>query len=191
MVSIGNTIISPDLFDTKFNCDLIKCKGSCCFHGDSGAPLTEEEGRILNEILPIIKSSLRPEGLQAIEEKGCSEVDMDGDLVTPLIEKAECAYTLIEDGIYVCAIERAWHLQKIKFQKPVSCHLFPVRIKSYSEFDAVNYEEWKICRPALKKGKENNMPVYKFLRDPLVRIYGQEWYNEVLIAAKEIRRRKG
>ncbi len=191
MLSIGKAILSADIFNTKFSCDLDKCKGCCCYHGDSGAPLTEEEGKILEDVLPVIRDSLRPEGLKAIEEKGSSEVDGDGDLVTPLIGKAECAYAIVEDGLYICTIERAWQEGKIEFQKPLSCHLFPVRIKGYAEFDAVNYEEWKICRPALEKGINEDINLYHFLRDALIRVYGGDWYKEVEIAASEIKERRG
>ena len=185
MLSIGRTIISSAVFEEKFSCDLARCKGCCCLQGDSGAPLEESEGKTIAEIWPVIKDYMRTEGIQAVEEKGTSLIDSDGDLVTPLIGNAECAYTLLEDGVYFCAIERAWADGKVKFQKPISCHLFPIRIKKYEEFDAVNYEEWKICRPAVKKGKESNIPVYEFLQEPLIRIYGKQWYNELQIAARE------
>lgn len=179
-----------NLFDKKFCCDLNECKGSCCRYGDSGAPLEESEAIILEEIWPLVKDYLRPSGIKAIEKMGTSMVDSDGDTVTPLIGNEECAYAVIEDGIYKCAIEKAWTDGKIKFRKPESCHLFPVRIKKYKDFDAVNYEEWKICKPALKKGEELNLPVYKFLKEPLIRAYGKKWYADLEKAAEDIKKSK-
>ncbi len=188
MLSIDRTVISMNLFDRKFCCDLDKCKGSCCRYGDSGAPLEEKEAVILEEIWPELKKYMRAEGIEAVMEKGTSMVDSDGDIVTPLIGNDECAYAIVENGIFKCAIEKAWIDGKIKFRKPESCHLFPVRIKKYREFDAVNYEEWKICKPARKLGEELDLPVYKFLKDPLIRVYGKKWYKEVEKAAGEIKK---
>ncbi|MEE4115202.1 MAG: DUF3109 family protein [Marinilabiliaceae bacterium] len=190
MLSIDRTVISMNLFDRKFCCDLEKCRGSCCRYGDSGAPLEEAEAVILEEIWPVVKDYMRAEGIDAVEHKGTSMIDSDGDTVTPLIGNAECAYAVIDDGIYRCAIEKAWTDGKIKFRKPESCHLFPVRIKKYREFDAVNYEEWKICKAALKKGEELDLPVYRFLKEPLIRVYGKSWYSEVEKAAGEIEKSK-
>ncbi|MDZ7737548.1 MAG: DUF3109 family protein [Bacteroidales bacterium] len=190
MLSLGKAIISSAVFEEKFACDLKKCRGYCCLQGDSGAPLLDDEAGKLEEIWPVIKHYMRPEGIRAVEEKGLSVLDDDGDLVTPLIGKAECAYAGYSEGIYYCAIERAWEDQKISFRKPISCHLFPLRVKRYREFDAVNYEEIKICRPALRRGKSENIPVYRFLKDPLIRLYGKKWYEELLRAAADIRRNK-
>lgn len=188
MISIDRTVISMNLFDKKFCCNLEKCKGNCCRYGDSGAPLEEAEAVILEEIWPVVEKYMRPEGIEAVREKGTSMVDSDGDTVTPLIGNDECAYAIVEDGIFKCAIEMAWTDGKIKFRKPESCHLFPVRIKKYSEFDAVNYEEWKICKPAIYLGEELDLPVYKFLKEPLIRVYGKNWYKEVEKAADEIKK---
>ena len=190
MLSLGETIISSAIFEEKFACDLEKCRGYCCLQGDSGAPLEEGEAQILEEIWPVLKQYMRPEGIRAVEQKGTSIIDSDGDMVTPLIGKAECAYARYKDGIYSCSIEKAWEEKKISFRKPISCHLFPIRIKKYAEFDAVNYEELKICKPALKRGKAENIPVYRFLEQALVRVYGKKWYNELLSAAAEIKMNK-
>lgn len=190
MLSVGRTVISTDLFEKKFCCDLEKCKGTCCRYGDSGAPLEEKEAIILEKIWPLIKSYLRDEGVSAVEEKGTSMIDSDGDIVTPLIGNNECAYAIVENGIYKCAIERAWEEDRIDFRKPESCCLFPVRVKRYREFDAVNYEEWEICKPALEKGEEVNLPVYRYLKDPLIRVFGKKWYKEIEIVASELEKRK-
>lgn len=187
MLSIDRTVISMNLFDKKFCCDLEKCKGSCCRYGDSGAPLEEKEAIILEEIWPVVEPYMRPEGIQSVKEKGTSMVDSDGDTVTPLIGNDECAYAILENGIFKCAIEKAWTDGKIKFRKPESCHLFPVRIKKYKEFDAVNYEEWKICKPARALGEDLELPVYKFLKEPLIRVYGKSWYKEIEKAAEEVK----
>lgn len=177
-----------DLFEKRFVCDLEKCKGQCCYYGDSGAPLEQSEAEILEKIYPIIREYMRPEGVAAVERQGTSMIDSDGDVVTPLIGTAECAYAIIKDGIYMCAIEKAWHEGKVEFRKPESCHLFPVRVKKYREFDAVNYEEWKICQHALANGAAKDIFVYQFLKEPLTRVYGSEWYRELTIAAGEIRK---
>ncbi|MBS0010687.1 MAG: DUF3109 family protein [Bacteroidales bacterium] len=190
MLSLGKAIISSAVFEQKFACDLNKCRGQCCLHGDSGAPLEEGEAEILEEIYPLLKHFMRAEGIRAVMEKGTSLTDADGDLVTPLIGNAECAYAQYENGIYYCAIERAWESKKISFRKPLSCHLFPIRIKNYAEFDAVNYEELKICRPAVRKGIRKDIPVYRFLEEPLTRVYGRRWYKELLLAGEEIRKNK-
>ena len=179
-----------NLFEKKFCCDLEKCKGSCCKYGDSGAPLEEKEAVILEKIWPLLKCYIRDEGISAVGEKGTSMIDSEGDIVTPLIGNDECAYAIVENGIYKCAIEKAWGEGRIDFRKPESCHLFPVRIKRYREFDAVNYEEWKICKPALIKGQEINLPVYEFLKDPLIRVFGKKWYKEIEIAADELEKGK-
>lgn len=190
MLSLGKAIISSAVFEEQFACDLKKCRGYCCLQGDSGAPLLDEEAGILEEIWPVIRHYMRPQGIKAVEEKGLSVIDDDGDLVTALIGKAECAYAGYSEGLYYCAIERAWEDEKISFRKPLSCHLFPLRVKRYREFDAVNYEEVKICRPAVRRGKTENIPVYRFLKDPLIRLYGKKWYDELLRAAADIHRNK-
>ena len=179
MLKIDHTIISFDLLDQKFICTLAKCKGACCLYGDSGAPLEEDEGKKIEKNFQKIKPYLRKEGILAVEKQGAFINDDDGDLVTPLIEGKECAYTYIEDGAYRCGIEKAWLENKISFRKPVSCHLFPVRRKKYPEFEAVNYEKWAICQPARTLGINKNIPVYKFLKEALVRVYGKKWYRKL------------
>lgn len=190
MLQLENTIISLDVLEKKFKCDLAKCKGNCCVYGDSGAPLEKDEIRILEEIYPKVKPFLREEGVKAIEEFGTSMVDSDGDDVTPLINNKECAYTIIEKGIYFCGIEAAYLKKKIKFQKPISCHLFPVRTKDYQEFTAVNYEKWEICKDAVKLGNEENVSVVDFLKQALIRKFGKKWYKQLIIAEKELKKNK-
>jgi len=185
MFQIGDTIISSAIVEKNFACDLESCCGSCCRYGDSGAPLHPEEALALEKLLPLFRPWLRPEGIKAIEEKGTSVRDIEGETVTPLIGNEECAYTVIENGIYRCAIEQAFTAGAIGFRKPLSCHLFPVRIKNFTDFRAVNYEEWPICHPALVAGEKDHTELYRFLKEPLVRAFGHEWYDKLVSAAKE------
>ncbi len=189
MLRIGDTIFSLDIFEKKFKCDLAKCLGNCCRYGDSGAPLSEEEVIVLDEIWPDVKPFLRPEGISVIEAEGTSVTDFENDMVTPLIDNEECAYALLNDNIFMCGIEKAWSEGKISFQKPVSCHLFPVRVKKYSDFRAVNYQELSICSPARECGYSEDVIVYQFLKGPLTRVFGEELYEDLCIAARELKKK--
>jgi hypothetical protein len=188
MLRIDNNIISLNLLDKKFRCDLDHCLGNCCRYGDSGAPLTPDEVKILEDFLPDILPYLREEGKAAIAGKGTSSIDFEGENVTPLVGNEECAYAILEGNIFMCGIERAWSEGKISFRKPLSCHLFPVRIKQYSEFKAVNYEELSICLSARERGSTEGLYVYQFLREPLIRALGEDVYNQICIAAEEFRK---
>jgi hypothetical protein len=190
MLRIDDIIFSLDVLEKKFCCDLPECLGSCCRYGDSGAPLTEDEVRILDEIWLRVKPYMRPEGVREIEKKGTSVRDFENDTVTPLINNEECVYTILSDNIFMCAIEKAWSDDKISFRKPLSCHLFPVRIKDFSGFRAVNYEELQICRSAREKGSRNGVFLYEFLREPLIRAFGENICRKLYIAAAELRRKK-
>ena len=186
MIQIDDKLISEDLFSEEFVCNLAKCKGICCVEGDAGAPLDEDETKILDEIYPKIKSYLRPEGIQAIEEQGIYTLDFEGDLVTPLVNNAECAYVIFDEKGYTkCAIEKAYEDGVIDWQKPISCHLYPIRITEYSNFSAINYHEWDICSDACTLGKELGVKVYQFLKKPLIRKYGEEFYQTLSEAAEE------
>ena len=186
MIQIDDKLISEDLFSEEFVCNLAKCKGICCVEGDAGAPLDEDETHILDEIYPKIKPYLRPEGIQAIEEQGTYTLDFEGDLVTPLVNNAECAYVIFgEKGYTKCAIEKAYEDGVIDWQKPISCHLYPIRITEYSNFSAINYHEWDICSDACTLGKELGVKVYQFLKKPLIRKYGEEFYQTLSEAAEE------
>ena len=186
MIQIDDKLISEDLFSEEFVCNLAKCKGICCVEGDAGAPLDEDETKILDEIYPKIKPYLRPEGIQAIEEQGTYTLDFEGDLVTPLVNNAECAYVIFDEKGYTkCAIEKAYEDGVIDWQKPISCHLYPIRITEYSNFSAINYHEWDICSDACTLGKELGIKVYQFLKKPLIRKYGEEFYQTLSEAAEE------
>lgn len=185
MLQIDDTIVSLALIEKKFSCDLSVCKGSCCRYGDTGAPLTAAEAAELERIRPALMPFLRPEGIRAIEKLGASVTDMEGELVTPLISNEECAYTIMEDDVYKCGIETAFNAGAVNFRKPLSCHLFPVRVKQYSSFRAVNYEEWSICKPGVVCGVKQNTELFRFLREPLLRAFGEEWYDKLQWAAGE------
>lgn len=192
MIEIGKSIVSLDVFKRKFVCDLAACKGACCVHGDSGAPLEEDEKALLEEVYPIVQKYMIEEGIAAIETQGTSVIDTDGDLVTPLVfEGGPCAYVYYEeDGTAKCAVEKAYLEGETSWKKPISCHLYPIRIKKYSQFDAVQYNEWDICAPACECGEKLQVPVYVFLKEPLIRKYGEDWYKELQIVAEELKEQK-
>jgi len=187
MIEIGRTIISRDVFEKHFVCNILKCKGACCIEGDSGAPLTEEEAVIIKKEYHIFEKHLPEKHKKEIDKQGFSVIDSDGDLVTPLVDNRQCAYSFYDEkGILKCAIEKAHFDGKIDFRKPISCHLFPIRITEYKRFDAVNYEELDICKPGRECGISEKLPLYKFLKEPLIKKYGEEWYNEVEIAGEHL-----
>ena len=185
MFQLGKTIVSEDLIEKDFVCNLSQCKGECCISGEAGAPLNQEEAVILEEIYPKVKSFLREEGIKAIEEQGTSITSDFGELETPLVDGSECAY-LVYDGnnLAMCGIEKAFNDGVTDWQKPISCHLYPVRVKDYSEFAAVNYHKWSICGDACSLGKELQIPVYKFVKQALIRKFGNDWYSELEKMAK-------
>jgi hypothetical protein len=190
MLQIEDTIISLALIEKKFSCDLKACKGSCCRYGDTGAPLTDEEAATLERIWPELWPFLRLEGIRAIEMQGTSLRDIEGELVTPLVNNEECAFTVMEDGIFRCGIEIAFKAGAVGFRKPLSCHLFPVRVKQYRDFKAVNYEDWPICRPGTAAGVKQNSTLRAYLREPLIRAFGEEWYDKLQWAANEYNKNK-
>jgi len=187
MIQIGRALLSFDVVEKHFVCDLEKCKGACCVEGDSGAPLSRAETKILRDIYPQVKPYMTPEGIQEIERQGTHIVDFEGDLVTPLVNDQQCAYVIYKDGITLCAIEKAYLDKKIDYRKPISCHLYPIRITEYTEIDAVNYDIQTICKDACTLGENLKVPVYKFLKEPLIRKYGEEWYKELEVAVNLIR----
>lgn len=193
MIQIEDKLISEDIFSEEFVCNLSKCKGACCVEGDVGAPLDKEETIILDEIYEKVKPYLTLKGIEALEKQGTWTTDpMDGDFVTPMVENRECAYvTYDEKGITKCGIEKAYEAGAIDWQKPISCHLYPIRVTEYSTFSAFNYHEWKICSDACVLGRELKVPIYKFLKTPLVRKYGEEFYNILSDAAEEWEREFG
>lgn len=188
MFQLGKTIVSEDIIKKEFVCNLSACKGACCVDGDAGAPLDENETKILEAIYPEVKPYLRKEGIEAIESQGVFIETEDGELETPLINNAECAYVIFDEKkTALCAIEQAYNDGKVDWKKPVSCHLYPVRVKDYSEFSAVNYHQWPICDDACSLGKELQVPVYKFVKEALIRKFGEDWYAQLEIVAQDIK----
>ena len=188
MLAIGKTLVSLDLLDRKFVCDLAKCKGECCIKGDAGAPLENYEIDILENIVDDVLPYMDDPGRNKVNADGVFEIDRDGDKGTVLLEDGRCAFATVTDkGVYSCAIEKANAEGKVKFQKPISCHLYPVRITKYPTYDAVNYDQWDICKPACKCGADLQVPLFRFVKDSLVRKYGSEWYEE-LKAIDELRK---
>lgn len=185
MLQIQDKLISLDVIEKKFKCDLNKCKGACCLHGDSGAPLEENEKEMLQKVFPEVASYLPKEQLKTLKKKGLFYKDQEGDWVTTLHNGAQCAYTVMENDVYFCSIEKAFFDGKIDFRKPISCHLYPIRTKKYSDFEAMNYDVWDICKPAVEKGKLENIAVFEYLKEPLIRKYGKDWYDEFSGAANE------
>jgi len=180
MIQIKDTLISEDIFETCFVCDLGKCKGMCCVEGDAGAPLTHEEYEAIKNVLPKIWDDLSPKARELIEKQGIAYIDDDGELVTSIIKGRECVFTYFDaDGVCRCAIDNAFREGRISVQKPISCHLYPIRLHKYDEFTALNYDRWSVCRPALRLGKKTGIKLYQFLKEPLICKFGEEWYQEV------------
>ena len=187
MLQIGKAVISLDILQKEFCCDLDKCKGACCVDGDSGAPITLEEAKTIERLYPDFVEYLSDFNKEEIKKQGFSVFDSDGDLVTPIVGNNECVYTFVdENGITKCAIERAYFEKKIAFRKPVSCHLFPIRITEYKRFDAVNYQQLNICKPGVACGMTNGIPLWKYLQEPLIRKYGKKWFEDLAYAAEHL-----
>jgi hypothetical protein len=192
MLQIRNTILHLDIIQKKFVCDISKCKGFCCVDGDSGAPLTKQENQKIIDLLPKIIDNLIPEAQNEIHKKGVSCVDFDNELTTMTIGiSGPCVFTKYkENGEAFCAIEEAYNKGLTDFQKPISCHLYPIRIKEYPSFHAINYHKWEICEDAICKGERLSVPIYIFLKEALIKKYGDDWYNELCIAAEELLKEK-
>ena len=185
MIEIGRTLISRAVVEEYFSCNLAECKGACCMEGDSGAPLTLEEVKQIKKEYPVIEKYLPEEHRREIQKQGFSVIDHDNDTVTPLVKGQQCAYSFFdEQGMLKCSIEKAFLNGKTSFRKPVSCHLFPIRITEYKNFDAVNYEKLEICKPGRVYGKSQQTKLYRLLKEALTRKYGEEWYKKLEIAAK-------
>jgi hypothetical protein len=188
MFQLGKTIVSEEILERDFVCNLSACKGNCCIDGDAGAPLSAEETKIMEEIYPKVKPYLRPEGIAAIEAQGTWVKGEDGDFETTLIEGKDCAYVIFDGATALCGIEQAYNEGIVSWKKPVSCHLYPIRVKDFSEFTAVNYDKWDICDDACTLGKELQVPVYKFVKEALVRRFGEDWYLELEKVALDLKK---
>lgn len=187
MLQIEDTIISLDVLEESFLCDLSFCKGICCVEGESGAPVEEEEIALLENVVPVVWNDLSPKAQEIIEKQGVVYLDEDGEYVTSIVNGEDCVFTCYdESGVCKCAIEKAYREGKTSFYKPVSCHLYPVRVAKYKGFRAVNYHRWSVCQAARILGKKENRKVYQFLKEPLIRKFGKEWYECLEQAAKEL-----
>lgn len=185
MLQIQNALVSLDVIEKFFVCNLDKCLGECCIEGDAGAPITEQEYAKLKEILPEVYADLLPAARQRIDEAGVAYVDEEGDLVTQIVDGRNCVFTCYgEGGMCMCAIEKAYREGRIDFYKPISCHLYPLRLTDYPSFTAVNYHSWKICKAAEVLGRAKGVRVYQFLKEPLIRRFGKEWYDELVLACE-------
>jgi len=186
VIEIENTLISLDVFDKKFCCDLSQCKGYCCVEGDAGAPLLPEEIKEIEKALPQVWEDLSLEARKLINKQGVSYQDEDGEDVTSIIDGKDCVFTCYDEkGVCYCALEKAWRAGKTSFMKPISCHLYPIRLQKLASGKiAVNYQRWSVCRSAESCGQKFGIPVYQFLKEPLVRRFGQDWYDELCLAAE-------
>jgi uncharacterized protein DUF3109 len=186
VIQLGKTIVSEDIIDKDFVCNLAACKGACCIEGEAGAPVEADERQILETIYPKVKPFMRSVGIKAVEKQGVYTTNEEGEHETPLVNGAECAYVIFDKkNTALCAIEEAYNRGEVTFKKPVSCHLYPIRVQDYSEFAAVNYHKWSICDDACTLGKQLQIPVYKFVKEALIRKFGEDWYAELEKVAEE------
>lgn len=199
MLEILGTLVSLDLFKVMFCCDLSKCHGMCCVEGDEGAPVEMEEVEKLEESLSIVWDELSKEAKAKIDAEGVVYPDRDGDLVTQIVNGKDCVFVKYDnvslDGgktkgprCALCAIDGAYRQGKFNWQKPISCALYPVRLTMIGDMVGVNVHKWDVCEPARQLGKKLQMPVYKFLKEPLIQRFGKEWYDEVCLAAEELKK---
>ena len=188
IIQIDDKLISVDIFEKYFACELESCAGACCVLGDSGAPLEKEECKLLEQEYPFFSPYMKKEGRKAVEEQGFSLIDADGDQVTPLIAGKECAYSYFDaQAICCCAIERAFLKEKTNFRKPISCWLYPIRLKPLGELIGLNYDQCHTCSCAREKGTKEKMPVYRFLKEPIIRRFGVAFYEQLEKTARTIR----
>lgn len=189
MLQIQDVIVGLDIITREFCCNIGRCKGACCIEGDAGAPVTVEEIASIEEILPIIWENLSPKAQNTIRERGISYADPEGELVTQIVDGKDCVFTCYDaSGTCLCAIERAYREGKCSFIKPISCHLYPIRVKKLGNYVGLNYSSWDICSSALIKGRREHIPLYKALREPLIRCFGSSWYEELELTVREMKR---
>ena len=192
MVQIDDVVVSLDVLREKFLCDLSACGGACCIEGDAGAPVELDEVEQLEEVLPVVWNDLSEKAKAVIDRQGVSYVDEEGDRVTSIVDGKDCVFTCYDsDGTCKCAVEKAFREGKTSFYKPVSCHLYPVRITEYPDFKAVNYHKWDVCKAAALLGEKERVRVYQFLKEPLVRKFGEQWYAALEECATEWLKQKG
>jgi len=175
-----------DVLRERFSCDLDACHGACCVEGDAGAPVTLDEIAEIEELLSEVEEDLAPEAREVIARQGVAYSDPSGELVTSIVGGKDCVFCMKQNGFTLCALEKAWREGRTTFMKPASCHLYPIRVSRYGVYTALNYNRWDICKAAVLKGQKDDMPVYRFLREPLIRQFGQEWYDELELVASEM-----
>lgn len=191
MLQIKDVIVSFDVLTECFSCNLALCKGECCIEGDAGAPVTPDEIAQIEELLPTIWEDLSIEARKVINSQGVAYTDPEGELVTSIVNGKDCVFTCYgDDGCCYCAIEKAYRNGLCKFKKPVSCHLYPIRVKRIGDYYGLNYDRWDVCRAAVVKGRKDGIPIYKYLKEPLVRRFGQEWYDELELTVEELKRQQ-
>ena len=191
MIQIKNTLISFDLIEEMFRCDLAACRGMCCVEGDAGAPVEREELALLEAALPVVWNDLSEQARKVITQQGAAYLDREDEYVTSIVDGKDCVFTCYDnEGICRCALEKAYQAGAIHFQKPISCHLYPIRVVNYKKFLAINYHTWSVCRPAVEWGRTCQIPVYQFLKDPLIRKFGADWYEQLEAVAKAYRGRR-
>lgn len=187
MIQIDNVVVSLDVLREKFLCDIKACHGQCCIEGDAGAPLELEEVAALEEVLPLIWEDLSPQAREVIDKQGVAYVDEEGDLVTSIVNGKDCVFTCYDEkGTCLCAVEKAYRAGRSAFMKPVSCHLYPIRVADFGELKGVNYHRWDVCRAARILGEQKGVRLYAMLREPLIRKFGEAWYNELCDCVKEL-----
>lgn len=188
IIQVGNVILSSDIFTEYFCCDLDACKGECCIEGDSGAPLTMDEVGELESVLDEVWPELSASAQATIDHQGVAYTDCEGDLVTSIVNGKDCVFTCYDNnGCCFCATDKAYREGRTAWCKPISCALYPIREKRFKDgTSGLQYHRWNICRPAVKKGRELNLRIYQFLKDPLTRRFGEEWYNELCEVAKQL-----
>ena len=187
ILQIGDVLVSPDIFTEKFCCDLDACKGICCVEGDAGAPVTLDEIGAIEEALDVVWSDLNASSQSVIDQQGVAYTDEEGDLVTSIVNGKDCVFTCYEKDCCLCALERSFRAGKTAFVKPLSCALYPIRVKEFDNgLTGINYHRWDVCKAAVKKGQELDLPVYKFLKAPLIRKFGEAWYSELESVADQI-----
>ena len=189
IIQVGNVLVSPDVFTQKFCCDLEVCHGACCIEGDAGAPVTIEEIASIEENVDVVWNELSASAQSVIDQQGVAYIDREGDMVTSIVGRKDCVFTCYQEGCCLCVLESAYRKGKIDFCKPISCALYPIREKALGNgLVGLNYHRWQICQCAVEKGKEFNLPLYQFLKEPLIRRFGQQWYDELCAVADQLSR---
>ena len=188
ILEVGGVLISSDLLTEFFCCDYEKCKGACCVEGDAGAPVTLDEIAGIEDALDTVWGDLCASAQAVIDKQGVAYTDKEGDLVTSIVRGKDCVFTCYDGESCLCALEKAYRQGKTRFCKPVSCSLYPIREKNFGNgVIGLNYNRWDICRDAVKKGQALGLPLYQFLKEPLIRRFGEDWYQELLDTVRELK----